>query len=337
MPSTRKALFRWARILSTTGLLLYVFYSSGLFGTEGRQHFYQTVVDANLWLLAVSLFFPVALDALSALKWHLLALALKVPSTVGLLFSYYLMGRFFNLVLPSNIGGDLVRVHLHGKASGLPAQCAAAVFMERFSGLIVLVLIAVALMLYEARVLHIPFMDLAMAATLLIILFAALAMWSDSLFQRLSDVTRRVAPRFEGVLLKAAKLRINVQLYRARPATLLHALVLSLLFYALAIVYVWMVVLAFQPEVTLVSMVVAVPLIMVMMNLPISIGNIGLMEFAYTVILGLMGVQPDAALATALIMRLHTFLAAGLGSALYALRRDEAAAELLTRPPASEK
>ncbi|NEO77126.1 hypothetical protein [Moorena sp. SIO4G3] len=57
-------------------------------------------------------------------------------------------------------------------------------------------------------------------------------------------------------------------------------------------------------------------------NLPISIGGIGLMEFAYSFTLGLVGATPALAFSTALLLRAKTLFHAGIGSLLYPFVSD---------------
>jgi len=70
--------------------------------------------------------------------------------------------------------------------------------------------------------------------------------------------------------------------------------------------------LAFSAEVRFSELLVAVPLIMFIMNLPISIGGIGLMEFAFIFIFDISGYSSALALSTALLMRFKSFLTLGL-------------------------
>ena len=58
---------------------------------------------------------------------------------------------------------------------------------------------------------------------------------------------------------------------------------------------------------------------MFIMNLPISIGGIGLMEFAFIFIFEISGYSSALALSTALLMRLKSFVDAGMGGILYPL------------------
>ncbi len=317
------------RFLVTFGLLFFVAWQTGLFSEEGRREFIQTLTGANLPLLLLALIFPLTQDIVSSLKWYYLAIAIDVPSRRGQLLAYYLMGRFFNLVLPSNIGGDLIRVHLHRKATNLGAQVAAAVFMERFTGLVMLMFLALGVGLFQSALLDQPLMELALAVSVLGLCVIAWLIFDERPLAWLeAQLVRRIA-RLEKVFAVFRKFQNGVKLYRHQPRALLVSMVFSALFYVFAIIWVWIMVAAFAPETTLWTMVTAVPLIMVIMNVPLSIGNIGVMEFAFTLVLGGLGVPPEAALASALLMRLQSFVSAGIGGLLYAVRSDKAAEDLM--------
>ncbi|MBK8973373.1 MAG: flippase-like domain-containing protein [Hahellaceae bacterium] len=169
MPTFGKML----RFIITIGLLVFVFWQSGLFSAEGRRHFLELIAQADLVFLVASFVMPSCLDFVSSVKWFLLAKGIQIEARIGQLFAYYLMGRFFNLVLPSNIGGDIIRIHLHGKKSGKRAQSAAAVFMERFTGLVALLLIVLVVAVVQSTSIDIPFMGVAILFTAVVTLVAA--------------------------------------------------------------------------------------------------------------------------------------------------------------------
>ena len=69
-------------------------------------------------------------------------------------------------------------------------------------------------------------------------------------------------------------------------------------------------------------MVIAVPFIMLIMNLPVSIGGLGLMEASYTVAFGLLGYSAELGLITALLMRGKALLDALIGGMIELGRTD---------------
>ncbi len=74
---------------------------------------------------------------------------------------------------------------------------------------------------------------------------------------------------------------------------------------------------AFSSDANFTGILVAVPAILLIMNLPISIGGIGLMEFAYTFTFELIGFSAVLGLSTALLIRVKTFIDGGAGGLIH--------------------
>lgn len=308
--------------LVTTLLLGYVLHKAGLFSREGIQEFLHVLANADWRWLVLSFVLPVAMTWFSSIKWWYLSRVINLRSSANALFRYYLIGKFFNLILPSNIGGDVIRIRLQGREGRGYSLSAAAVFMDRYTGMVVLlILAALALMLTSS--LNLPFMREAMLLSL-----AGLAAITWLLFHRkvLQRVRRAVEPRLhftQTIFAKLERFQQKLVLYIERPRALGGGLVLGVGFYLLSIGYIWLCLLAFDVTIPLLVPLLGVPLIMVLMNLPISVGGIGLAEFGFTVVFGAMGVAPETALAAVLLLRLHTFYMAGIGWILYLLQRNE--------------
>lgn len=97
--------------------------------------------DLRFVLLALALQF---LDTLvSVRRWRLLIRAQGGEAPFAGLVRAYFVGIFFNNLLPSTIGGDTVRV-VHTARSGVGrAQALAVIFVDRFLGLLALLLFAI--------------------------------------------------------------------------------------------------------------------------------------------------------------------------------------------------
>src|SRR5947209_8083614 len=61
----------------------------------------------GLWLAAVGLY--LATQVVSGLRWRLLAEPLGFEQSLARFTGLYFVGMFFNLVLPTSVGGDVVR------------------------------------------------------------------------------------------------------------------------------------------------------------------------------------------------------------------------------------
>ena len=104
---------------------------------------------ANWALWAAGLGVYLFAQAVSAVRWRMLARVQGFGGSPGRYLAYYFIGMFFNLLLPTSIGGDMVRAVVPGHARGVgPARekrRAAAflsVFGDRINGLVALVAVA---------------------------------------------------------------------------------------------------------------------------------------------------------------------------------------------------
>jgi uncharacterized membrane protein YbhN (UPF0104 family) len=93
------------------------------------------------WLaIALLLYFGMVLA--SAVRWGLLLRAQHVSLSYGFLTQSFLVATFFNNFLPSNIGGDVVRITDTAKAAGSKTLATTVVLIDRGIGLLGLALMA---------------------------------------------------------------------------------------------------------------------------------------------------------------------------------------------------
>lgn len=315
----RKSGLRFLQIVVTTALLVYVFHKAGLLTAEGWRELFITFSSANLYLILVAVLLVPLLDLASSFKWYCLARACDLPVGLLRLYGYYMVGRFFNLVLPSSIGGDVVRIHELSRYTGRYAESAAVVFVERFSGLAMLVFLAAIAVGINLQMFNMPWLTIALMVCLSGVALICWLIIDARPYNFVKKVFGSKHALISSFLTKLGKLRSAILVYQDKPQALWVAVFNSLIFYALAILNVWVSALAFDGNVSLISMVVAVPVIMFIMNLPFSIGGIGITEFAYSFTFGLFGINPSVAISTILLMRIKILLAAGIGGLIYPL------------------
>ena len=87
-------------------------------------------------LLAFSLHFVGCF--LSVIRWRVLLLAQHIDIPLPCLFKSYMVAIFFNNLLPSTIGGDVVRIHDTYRMGNNKGGAIAAVFVDRLLGICVL-------------------------------------------------------------------------------------------------------------------------------------------------------------------------------------------------------
>src|SRR5260370_27638433 len=90
----------------------------------------------GLWLAALA---TLALtQAVSALRWQMLARPLGFDRPLWQYTGFYFIGMYFNLLLPTSVGGDVVRAWYLDRRSGRRLAAFVAVLLDRLSRLLVL-------------------------------------------------------------------------------------------------------------------------------------------------------------------------------------------------------
>lgn len=294
---------RSLQIVFTVALIAYVCYSAGFFSEQGRNQFAETLRDVNWMFIWLSLFVSLLQNLISIRKWQIVVVAKKLSGGFMLLLQYLYISRLYNLILPSSMGGDVIRIYRLGKVNKSIERAAASVFVERFVGMLVLLVLAAVSFAFmtqgDVRLFALSFGFVLLATFGLG--WAATDRRFVSILEYFSQKTsvtfvHKVANKFE-------EFQNSIREVRKDRSFLLRLFAYSVLFYIFAILSVWVSALAFNQGVTLVHMVIAVPVIMLIMNLPVSIGGLGLMEASYIIAFELLGYSAELGLITALLMR----------------------------------
>jgi uncharacterized protein (TIRG00374 family) len=265
-----------------------------------------------------------------------------------LLKNYYI-GYFFSVLLPSNVGGDVVRSYYAGKRVGDQYTSAVAVFIERFSGVLFLLILAIVTpFLQPALVRHWAVMIPMVGAGVLIVCFV-LVMMNERLLTLMDAVVHavfrgagKVSARFrlaivnrildkilkfyEGVFEKGLKFyrkfRKTVPCFRERPVYLMWMVLLSVLFYVMTWFNVLFAFKAFGADARFMDIVSLLPTAMLVSMIPITLGSIGLAEGAYVFYFLLVGIPKESSFIMGLLLRFKLMIVAGMGFLLYLTYSD---------------
>lgn len=239
---------------------------------------------AELWLAAIGTL--TLTQVASALRWQMLARPLGFERSLWQYTGFYFIGMYFNLVLPTSVGGDVVRAWYLDGRSGRRLAAFVAVFLDRLSGLLVLLTmacVATALCPLELPA-WIPWSVWGTTACALagLSLLPVVAKWN-----------------------KHARLRAN-QLRSAfaalrQPRIVLITTLLSLAVQAANVLIVWLVGTAIGAGVPAFYYWILVPMISLLTLLPISVNGMGLREKGMAVFLAPLGVGEGTALTLSLL------------------------------------
>jgi hypothetical protein len=258
---------------------------------------------------------------LGGLQWGLLLRHAGVALPLPHLLRVYWIGLFFNNFLPSNVGGDLVKVADVSWSTGATGRVVAGTLLDRLLGLCALSTLGLvaAAILGGPRPAGLPLGFLALVSVGLLSLSALL------LSRRLGQALLRLMRgwRWRGLGERAAVLIEDFQQYRRSPRFLLGVVALALVVQGLRVLTHVLVAWALEIPLdlqTLLGLYVLIPVLGVAIVLPISFNGLGLREFIATRLLPGIGIGAEAAFALQIATYLVQVLVSALGGVFFGLR-----------------
>jgi len=290
-----KKLIRWLGFIAIVGVLSWRLDEKQLIDTVWQIQWSGLVVALGLLLFA---------QVISSRRWQMLARPLGFEQPLYKYFSLYLIGMFFNLILPTSVGGDVVRGWYLDGRSGRGWRAFLSVFAERLSGLAVLVVMACV----GACVTDIPEWMRWSTFGIATLFFSggavmlALARYAPR--DRIPFVPAFIESKLRGPL---GTCRETIHAYAARPVLLVRVTILSLLVQVASVLQVYALSEALGLNVPCGYYFVVVPLISLLMLLPLSVNGMGLREGGLIVMLAPFAVKDPQAVTLGLLwFSVHT-------------------------------
>jgi len=288
------------RALLSVALLFFVLRQAGI-----RQAG-EALLRANALLLLTAFALYQVGIVVRAFRWQTLLTALDMSVSLPRLVSLYYVGTFYSQVLPSGIGGDVVRMIELSTESQQTAKAVSSTVVDRLTGLIVLFLIALAALPFSFRL--IP----AELAWAIVVVTAGASVGSGLLLYR--PVWRKLRdwlPITHWIADNARVRDLYETLHDYGPGVLLRACGASLLFNTILIAGVYLLALALDIHISPWYFLLFVPMTSFSLVLPISISGLGVREGVFVFLYTQAGVSPSHALALS-----FAFYALSLGTGL---------------------
>lgn len=268
-------------------------------------------VDAGrLWAVARTASFPwlagalalyLAMILVSAWRWGLLLHAQGVRLPFSGLTSSFLVATFFNNFLPSNIGGDVVRVADTAPAAGSKTLATTIVLIDRGLGLLGLVLVAAlgaTAGFGASRIGPIgPGMLWAGFGAATAVAIPALLM--PQLFERLLRPLRVLHP--EWVDLRIGRLTSALSRFRETPAVLASCFAGAVVVQAVLVAFYVAIAASLHIPVTFAQLAVIVPISFIVQMLPVSMNGFGVREATFGFYFTQLGLPLESALVLSFI------------------------------------
>lgn len=118
-----------------------------LFRQVDIKGFLQIIRQAQIWFILLSFFLVLTLDVLCFFRWNMLLVASGVKLPVLSVIRPFAGSIFFNMFLPTTIGGDFVRGADLSVSTRKTSHVVASVLLDRLSGYVALVIVALGALL----------------------------------------------------------------------------------------------------------------------------------------------------------------------------------------------
>jgi uncharacterized protein (TIRG00374 family) len=248
----------------------------------------------------------------SALKWQRLLMIHGEWFGYTRLFRWYMVGTFLSSFLPSTIGGDGYRIVKTMSTTRSKASAVVAVFADRVSGLLVLVMLgyaaAISVYLRDQHTLGYTFAMLGTIGLVCGVLALAAAFYGK--LGRWLLGKEFVPAAMKSFVDHAGQ-------YKSQPGQITVALLLSLLFHFIRFGGIWLILQGFEASIRIDEIALVSTLTAMIAAIPITVNGLGLQEGSMFYLLQQFGVPPAVAIALALIIRVNSTSYALIGGVMY--------------------
>jgi uncharacterized membrane protein YbhN (UPF0104 family) len=286
--------------LSVSSALLYIVLSR-----TGPEQVFSSLKGMSPYAFVSAIALYLFAQFISTLRWRLL---LPGALRIRKLFSLYMIGSFFNILLPGLIGGDAVKAFYLYQVTGRGSLTLSSIFMDRYIGFVMLITTCTAAFPFGYSYLqgsHLVWMLPVIVLTFIITSFLVFGL-------RLGKRIKILSEFYD-----------YFHSYRNHKGIIAKALLISALVQFSGISTVYILAIGIGEHLPFLALLIFLPLIVMFAALPISISGIGIREGAFVLFFGLIGVKPDVATALSLSWFLTTVAGNFLGFIEYVRYRKQ--------------
>lgn len=295
--------------------------------------FVRVLLSTKLSFLILALGVQVFTILLSVIRWRIVLGNFAIRVRLTTLSRLNLIGAFFNLFLPSSIGGDFFRAYYLSKRKGRGMSTTlTTIFLERSGGLCALLIVGtLASSWNRVEIQGIDTLHAFLILDALYLLVNALVFYSG-----IQLLVRRILERFLSRDMEV-KLRLvadGLERLRRNYASLCWTLILSLGIQLSSVYIMWIIGLSIGMEAPFTLFLTFIPLINLTIMIPLTINGLGLRESAYYLLFSQVGVPMEVSVTLSLLNTLVAGSAGLPGAVIYSLyKKEESFGEALTSQP----
>jgi len=249
----------------------------------------EVLLDINpVYLIPVALLLFVN-SLLSAWKWQLFLQADEIDLPFFTLLSTYMIAYFYNMFLPTNIGGDAYRIYDVSRRSGETVRTVASVFADRVTGFVAMVSLGALASPYVAYRFGEPLFFFGPIAVFIALFVALYCLYRQTPVRFLLRVTG--LGKIQAVERITEKFFLSFARYGSNRDLLIKTMLISFAFQLSVMTIIYLLSRSLHAQVPYIYFCAFVPLIGLMEMLPLSINGIGLRDAGYVFFFGKAGMS----------------------------------------------
>gem|GEM_PF-6425366 len=302
MESLRKILgaffqSKWGIVFKIVGSLLFLLFFFYVLDFEKLKTAFSTIDYSYIFPILL-----VILVRVLVMGWRFyLLVGIRQHVRLVPIVKQYMIAAMFNMVFPSVIGGDGIRVFLLAEENLPKKEGLLFILLERILGLLCLLILSAFFSFFLSD------MTLYLRVGVLVGAFFSLIGIYVFFFSPISISFQKIP------VIK--KLDPLLQSLRTHKKTMIQVFFYSFLFQICSVLLSYLSALAFGIHLSFIPFLVFVPLVWVVLMLPLSIGGIGIREAAFVYFFAQVGLDTESAF----IVSVGTYLAFWLNAILGAL------------------
>ncbi len=302
--------------ISLSAILLYIILSR-----TDLKAFASNIRLMDLRLAPLILFLLISKYVVSALRWKQLLIFDGAKSlSVKYLVSLYFIGAFFNNFMPTSVGGDVYKMFQLGKKLKSKSQGFSSTFMERFTGIMALVVIS-----YYGLIRTMSFWVGVLpqgirSNSLLVIMFKMglfSGFWITTIvgFFSLGFLAQKISI--------VQKVYDALMAYKSQQKVLLIAFLTSFIVQFFAIFTQYFILLSLGINVPISYAIFILPVITLAGFFVPSLNGLGVQDALYISFLGMVGISGSLALSASMVYHFTRLLISLIGGVLYGLGKAD--------------
>jgi len=270
-------------------------------------------VDKPMLFLALGVF---SLSYLFCfLRWWMLLRAARMNLPVNRIFISYCGSIFFNLFLPSTIGGDMVRSIDLGVHTNRPREVVATVLLDRLSGYVGLVIITVIALIFGWKFIQDSTVLLSVGILIAILAGILLVLFNNVVYTKINKLLDSPSA---GKIREAIKnLHQEIYLFKQHKQVLINILLISFAVQIVSSYSYYLIALSLGLKVEPIYFFVFIPVISAITMLPISIGGLGLRDATMIFFFAKVGVCKNLAFSLSLVSFCFIMALGAAGGLIY--------------------